>query len=121
MVDVLSQYYITYYTLLKEADPKVKAASDTEDMIGYLYYAYVMGTYYEQAIAMYQTAGINEAGNSYRTDFGTVLTQTSIDNTVETLWTTASRPWAASCGISSRIISPAHPCRWSISSTTARF
>ena len=43
VVDVLSQYYITYYTLLKEADPKVKAASDTEDMIGYLYYAYVMG------------------------------------------------------------------------------
>ena len=89
VVDVLSQYYITYYTLLKEADPKVKAASDTEDMIGYLYYAYVMGTYYEQTIAMYQTAGINEAGNSYRTDFGTVLTQASIDNTVETLWTTA--------------------------------
>lgn len=89
VVDVLSQYYITYYKLLGESDPKIKAAQDTEDMIGYLYYAYVMGVYYEQAIAMYQSAVITETGASYKTDFGTVLPQTSIDTTVETLWVTA--------------------------------
>ena len=44
-------------------------------MISYLYYAYVMGVYYEQAIALYQTGVIDTNGGVYTTDFGTKLTQ----------------------------------------------
>ena len=55
-------------------------------MIVYLYYAYVMGAYYEQAIALYQTAYITENGGLYQTDFGTMISQKQIDATVTALW-----------------------------------
>ena len=91
VVDVLSQYYMLAYqdNDMSAEDAKVQAAKDTEDMIGYIYYAYTMGTYYEQAIALYQTAVITETGSAYRTDFNIVLTQSQIDTTIEKLWTTA--------------------------------
>ena len=91
VVDVLSQYYMLAYqdSGMSAEEAKIQAAKDTEDMIGYIYYAYTMGTYYEQAIALYQTAVITETGSAYRTDFNIVLTQSQIDATVEKLWTTA--------------------------------
>ena len=56
---------------MSEEDARAKAAESTQDMISYLYYAYVMGVYYEQAIALYQTGVIDTNGGVYTTDFGT--------------------------------------------------
>lgn len=77
VIDVLSQYYILAYKDggMSEEDARAKAAESTQDMISYLYYAYVMGVYYEQAIALYQTGVIDTNGGVYTTDFGTKLTQ----------------------------------------------
>lgn len=64
VVDVLTQYYILAYQGggKTEEEARAAAAQSTQDMIVYLYYAYVMGAYYEQAIALYQTAYITENG-----------------------------------------------------------
>ena len=88
VVDVLTQYYILAYQgggkTAEEA--RAAAAQSTQDMIVYLYYAYVMGAYYEQAIALYQTAYITENGGLYQTDFGTMISQKQIDTTITALW-----------------------------------
>lgn len=88
VIDVLSQYYILAYKDggMSEEDARAKAAESTQDMISYLYYAYVMGVYYEQAIALYQTGVIDTNGGVYTTDFGTKLTQGQIDTTIAALW-----------------------------------
>ena len=77
VVDVLTQYYILAYQGggKTEEEARAAAAQSTQDMIVYLYYAYVMGAYYEQAIALYQTAYITENGGLYQTDFGTMISQ----------------------------------------------
>lgn len=88
VVDVLTQYYILAYQGggKTEEEARAAAAQSTQDMIVYLYYAYVMGAYYEQAIALYQTAYITENGGLYQTDFGTMISQKQIDATVTALW-----------------------------------
>lgn len=88
VVDVLTQYYILAYQGggKTEQEARAAAAQSTQDMIVYLYYAYVMGAYYEQAIALYQTAYITENGSLYQTDFGTMISQKQIDATVTALW-----------------------------------
>lgn len=88
VVDVLTQYYILAYQGggKTEQEARAAAAQSTQDMIVYLYYAYVMGAYYEQAIALYQTAYITENGGLYQTDFGTMISQKQIDATVTALW-----------------------------------
>ena len=89
VVDVLTQYYILAYQgggKTEEEEARAAAAQSTQDMIVYLYYAYVMGAYYEQAIALYQTAYITENGGLYQTDFGTMISQKQIDATVTALW-----------------------------------
>ena len=88
VVDILTQYYILGYkdSGMTEEEARAKAAENTQDMISYLYYAYVMGAYYEQAIALYQTGVIDENGGVYTTDFGTMLTQKQIDTMVTALW-----------------------------------
>ncbi len=88
VVDILTQYYILGYkdSGMSEEAAREKAAENTQDMISYLYYAYVMGAYYEQAIALYQTGVIDENGGVYTTDFGTMLTQKQIDTMVTALW-----------------------------------
>lgn len=92
VVDILTKYYIDNYEKKNatntedQVDAKAEAAKNTQGMIGYLYYAYVMGAYYEQAIALYQTGIIDENGGVYTTDFGTKLTQDQIDTTVTALW-----------------------------------
>lgn len=70
-MDVLTQYYILAYQGggKTEEEARAAAAQSTQDMIVYLYYAYVMGAYYEQAIALYQTAYITENGGLYQTGF----------------------------------------------------
>ena len=93
VVDVLSQYYILAYKGAgkSDADAQKAAAADTEDMIGYIYYAYSMGVYYEQAIALYQTAAIEKNGTGiYTSDFGTKLTQGQIDSSIQKLWSSMS-------------------------------
>ena len=88
VIDILTRYYILGYkdSGMSEAEARAKAAEDTQDIISYLYYAYVMGAYYEQAIALYQTGVIDENGGVYTTDFGTMLTQKQIDTMVSALW-----------------------------------
>lgn len=88
VIDILTKYYILGYkdNGMSEEDARAKAAENTQDIISYLYYAYVMGAYYEQAIALYQTGIIDENGGVYTTDFGTKLTQDQIDTTVTALW-----------------------------------
>ena len=88
VIDILTQYYILGYKDggMSEEDARIKAAENTQDMISYLYYAYVMGAYYEQAIALYQTGVIDTNGGVYTTDFGTKLTQKQIDTMVSALW-----------------------------------
>ena len=88
VVDVLTQYYILAYQGggKTEEEARAAAAQSTQDMIVYLYYAYVMGAYYEQAIALYQTAYITENGGLYTTDFGTMISQKQIDTTITALW-----------------------------------
>ena len=68
VVDVLTQYYILAYQGggKTEEEARAAAAQSTQDMIVYLYYAYVMGAYYEQAIALYRRPTSRKTAASIR-------------------------------------------------------
>lgn len=88
VVDVLSRYYILSYKAQGKSDAEAMtlAAADTEAMITYIYYAYCMGVYYEEAVAMYQSAYMqNEGTSEYKTDFGTWITEDYLADSVSEL------------------------------------
>lgn len=93
VASILCKYYISAYTYApsmagkSQKEIRQEAAKTTEDMLSYIYYAYVMGIYYEQAIGAYQTAYNEENGtNVYKTDFGAQISQTQIDSSVTQQW-----------------------------------
>lgn len=86
VVDILSQYYILAYEGQgkSKADACKLAAQDTEEMISYIYYAYCMGIYYEEMVALYQATYMEENGtNEYRTDFGSYISSQRMETQVE--------------------------------------
>lgn len=85
VIDVLSQYYIQAYKLVHtgctDAAARKAAASAIEEMVGYIYYAYCTGVYYEEAVLMYQSSYMGRNGiEEYTTDFGTCLSVDQIDD-----------------------------------------
>lgn len=85
VIDVLSQYYIQAYKLVHtgctDAAAREAAASAIEEMVGYIYYAYCTGVYYEEAVLMYQSSYMGRNGvEEYTTDFGTCLSVDQIDD-----------------------------------------
>lgn len=85
VVDVLSQYYIQAYKLVHtgctDAEARAAAATAIEDMVGYIYYAYCTGVYYEDAVLMYQSSYMERAGvEEYTTDFGTCISVEQVDD-----------------------------------------
>lgn len=85
VVDVLSQYYIQAYKLVHtgctDAEARKAAATAIEDMVGYIYYAYCTGVYYEDAVLMYQSSYMERAGvEEYTTDFGTCISVEQVDD-----------------------------------------
>lgn len=88
VVDVLSQYYILSYKAKGKTETEAQklAAADTEAMIGYIYYAYCMGVYYEEAVSMYQSVYMADQGtDEYQTDFGTWITTVYLTDQVKAL------------------------------------
>lgn len=78
VIDVLSRYYIQVYKLTNtgcsDEDARKAAAAALEETIGYVYYAYSMGVYYEEAIMMYQSAYMEtNEDEEYLTDFGSYI------------------------------------------------
>ncbi len=89
VVDVLSRYYILAYKDQgkSEADAQKLAAQDTEEAIANIYYAYCMGIYYEEMVAMYQSGYMaDQATNEYKTDFGTYISERQMTANVKTLF-----------------------------------
>ncbi len=85
VVDVLSRYYIQAYKLVHtgctEAEARAASATAIEDMVGYIYYAYCTGVYYEDAVLMYQSSYMERAGvEEYTTDFGTCISVEQVDD-----------------------------------------
>lgn len=88
VVDVLSRYYILSYKAKGKTETEAQklAAQDTEAMIGYIYYAYCMGVYYEEAVSMYQSVYMADQGSDeYQTDFGTWITTAYLTDQVKAL------------------------------------
>lgn len=85
VIDVMSQYYIQAYKLTHagctDVQARAAAASAIEDMVGYIYYAYCTGVYYEDAVLMYQSSYMDRNGiEEYTTDFGTCISTDQISD-----------------------------------------
>lgn len=88
ITSILSEYY--YLALLgadtteeKKAEARANAAAKTEDMIGYIYYAYITGVYYEQAMALYHTAYMDENETDiYTTYSGIQISRSDVEQTI---------------------------------------
>lgn len=85
VIDVLSKYYIQSYKLTHtdctEEEAREEAAAAIEDMVGYIYYAYCTGVYYEDAVLMYQSSYMERMNiTEYVTDFGTYISSEQISD-----------------------------------------